>query len=83
MTKQTRRPGFGFYFLMLSLLIFGFYTISDQFGPETVTYAEVETLFESEQVVSFFVQDGDILYLNLKKWIHSEKRTGKHRAVSR
>ena len=66
MTKQTRRPSFGFLFLLLSLLIFAFSSFSDLFGPAAVTYAEVQTLFESEQVESFQVQDGDLLYLNLK-----------------
>ena len=66
MTKQTRRPSFGFLFLLLSLLIFAFSSFSDLFGPAAVTYAEVQTLFETEQVESFLVQDGDTLYLNLK-----------------
>ena len=66
MTKQTRRPSFGFLFLLLSLLIFAFSSFSDLFGPAAVTYAEVQTLFETEQVESFQVQDGDLLYLNLK-----------------
>ena len=66
MTKQTRRPNFGFIFLLLSLLILAFYSFSDLLGPASVTYAEVQTLFESEQVESFLVQDGDTLFLNLK-----------------
>ena len=66
MTKQTRRPSFGYLFLLLSLLIFAFSSFSDLFGPAAVTYAEVQTLFETEQVESFQVQDGDLLYLNLK-----------------
>jgi len=66
LTKQTRRPNFGFFFLLLSLLILAFYSFSDMLGPASVTYAEVQTLFESEQVESFLVQDGDTLYLNLK-----------------
>lgn len=66
MTKQTRRPSLGLYFLILSLLILAFYVLSSQFGPQTVSYATVEELFRGEQVVSFWVDDGDILYLNLK-----------------
>ena len=66
MTKQTRRPGMGFYFLILTLIVFGFYFISGLFGPESISYAQVETLFEQEQVVSFTVEDGDLLYLKLK-----------------
>ncbi|MBR2895268.1 MAG: ATP-dependent zinc metalloprotease FtsH [Oscillospiraceae bacterium] len=66
MTKQTRRPNFGLYFLIISLLLFAYYSFSDSFGPAEVSYAEVEELFYSEQVESFYVEDGDTLYLNLK-----------------
>ena len=66
MTKQTRRPSLGFYFLILSLLILAFYVLSSQLGPQNVSYAKVEELFRGEQVSSFWVDDGDILYLNLK-----------------
>ena len=55
----------GFFFLIFSLLIFGSYLISASLGPQEVTYAEVEDLFHAEQVVSFWVDDGDDLYLNL------------------
>ena len=65
MTKQTRRPPVGFLFLLLSLFLFGFYVLSDSLGPQEVTYATVEELFAAEQVESFWVDDGDILYLNL------------------
>ncbi len=65
MTKQTRRPPVGFLFLLLSLFLFGFYALSDSLGPQEVTYATVEELFAAEQVESFWVDDGDILYLNL------------------
>ncbi len=65
MTKQTRRPPVGFLFLILSLFLFGFYALSDSLGPQEVTYATVEELFAAEQVESFWVDDGDILYLNL------------------
>ena len=65
MTKQTRRPSMGFFFLIVSLLILGFYLISAGFGPQEVTYADVEDLFRKEQVESFWVNDGDDLYLNL------------------
>ena len=66
MTKQTRRPGMGLYFLILLLLLCAFYGLSDRFGPQSVSYAKVEELFRTEQVVSFFVDDGDLLYMNLK-----------------
>ena len=65
MTKQKRRPGLGLYLLIISLLIMLFYGFSDLFGPETVTYAEVENYFYTEQVESFLVDDGNMLYLNL------------------
>ncbi len=55
----------GFYFLILSLLILVFYLFSTSFGPQSVTYATVEQLFYQEQVESFWVDDGDILFLNL------------------
>ncbi|MBR3705245.1 MAG: ATP-dependent zinc metalloprotease FtsH, partial [Oscillospiraceae bacterium] len=66
MTKQTRRPSMGFYFLILSLLILAFYVFSTTLGPQSVTYATVEKLFHEEQVESFWVDDGDTLYLNLR-----------------
>ena len=66
MTKQTQSPGFGFPFLLLVLLILGICSISSLFGPKTVTYAEVEAFFESEQVTEFRVENGDTLYLKLK-----------------
>ena len=64
-TKQPRRPSFGFLFLILTVLILAFYTLSESLGPQSVTYATVEQLFHEEQVDSFWVDDGDILYLNL------------------
>ena len=56
----------GFYFLILSLLILAFYVFSSTLGPQIVTYATVEELFRAEQVDSFWVDDGDTLYLNLR-----------------
>ncbi len=56
----------GLYFLIISLLLLAFYGFSDAFGPETVTYAKVEELFRTEQVKSFIVDDGDMLYLHLR-----------------
>ena len=55
----------GFYFLILFLLILAFSVLPSLFGPQSVTYADVEELFRAEQVESFWVDDGDILYLNL------------------
>ena len=65
MTKQTKRPSMGFFFLIFSLLIIAFYAFSVGLGPQEVTYAMVEDLFRAEQVESFWVDDGDTLYLNL------------------
>ena len=56
----------GLYFLIIMLLLAAFYGFSDFFGPKTVTYAEVENLFYTEQVESFLVDDGDMLYMNLR-----------------
>ena len=55
----------GFLFLILSLLIICSYAISAGLGPQEVTYATVEELFHAQQVESFWVDDGDTLYLNL------------------
>jgi len=65
LTKQTRRPGSGLYFMLISLLLMS-YLLFGQSGSETdITYAQVRDLFVSEQVESFYVRDGNQLYLTL------------------
>ena len=66
MTKQTRRPGVGLYFLAAMLLLMAFYAFSGTGCAAAVTYSQVQDLFQGEQVKSFYVQDGTDLYLNLQ-----------------
>ena len=66
MTKQTKRPGMGLYLIPILLLLVAYYALSGSNRAPAVTYAQVEDLFRREQVESFYVQDGDSLYLNLK-----------------
>jgi len=42
------------------------YYLYESMGTTMITYAQVEDLFRSEQVESFYVQDGDSLYLTLR-----------------
>ena len=66
MTKQTRRPGMGLYFMVAILLLLAFYAFSGTGAATTVTYSQVQDLFQKEQVKSFYVKDGTDLYLNLQ-----------------
>ena len=66
MTKQTKRPGLGLYFMAIGLLLIAYYAMSSANMGATVTYAQVENLFETEQVESFYVRDGDQLHMTLK-----------------
>ena len=66
MTKQTRRPGMGLYFMAAILLLLAFYAFSGTGAATTVTYSQVQDLFQTEQVKSFYVKDGTELYLNLQ-----------------
>ena len=66
MTKQTRRPGMGLYFMVAILLLLAFYAFSGTGAATTVTYSQVQDLFQTEQVKSFYVKDGTELYLNLQ-----------------
>ncbi len=65
MTKQTKRPGLGLYFMAIGLLLIAYYALAGLDGGVSVTYAQVEELFAQEQVESFYVRDGDQLYLTL------------------
>ena len=66
MTKQTKNPGMGLYFLAIILLLLAYYAFAGGDRTPTVTYAQVEDLFQREQVTSFYVRDGNQLYLNLQ-----------------
>ena len=66
MTKQTKNPGMGLYFLAIILLLLAYYAFAGGDRTPTVTYAQVEDLFQREQVTSFYVRDGSQLYLNLQ-----------------
>ncbi len=65
MTKKGRTPGFGLYFMAIILLLAAYYIFYGTMGTTSVTYAQVQELFRGEQVKSFYVKDGDSLYLNL------------------
>ena len=66
MTKQSKRPGLGAYFIIILLLLGAYYLLENSLSDTTVTYAEVVTLFQQEQVESFLVRDDKDLYLQLK-----------------
>ena len=66
MTKQTKNPGMGLYFLAIILLLLAYYAFAGGDRTPTVTYAQVEDLFQREQGTSFYVRDGSQLYLNLQ-----------------
>ena len=66
MTKQTKNPGMGLYFLAIILLLLAYYAFAGGDRTPTVTYAQVEDLFQQGQVTSFYVRDGSQLYLNLQ-----------------
>ncbi|MCI8878375.1 MAG: ATP-dependent zinc metalloprotease FtsH [Oscillospiraceae bacterium] len=66
MTNKTRRPSIGIYFLFVIALLAAYYALYGSDSASSVTYAQVRTLFEQEQVESFYVRDGKELYLNLK-----------------
>ena len=66
MTKQTKNPGMGLYFLAIILLLLAYYAFAGGDRTPTVTYAQVEDLFQRGQVTSFYVRDGSQLYLNLQ-----------------
>ena len=66
MTKQTKNPGMGLYFLAIILLLLAYYAFAGGDRTPTVTYAQVEDLFQREQVTSFYVRDGNQLYLDLQ-----------------
>jgi len=66
LTKQTKRPGMGMYLAVMFLLLMAYQAVSNAGGGSAVTYARVEELFNSEQVESFHVRNGNELYLTLK-----------------
>ncbi len=66
MTKQRNHPSMGLYLAVILLLLCGYYLFFGALRTPKISYAQVEELFRREQVSSFFVKDGDELYLNLK-----------------
>ena len=66
MTKPKNRPGMGFYFAVVLLLLCAYYVFFGSLRTPAITYAQVEDLFRQEQVASFYVKDGDQLYLTLR-----------------
>jgi len=65
LTRQGKRPFFGIYFAIVLLLLVAYY-LYESMGTTMITYAQVQDLFRSEQVESFYVKDGDSLYLSLR-----------------
>ena len=64
--KQGKGPGLGLYFAAIILLLAAYFVFYGTARTPAVSYAKVEALFETEQVESFQVRDGDELYLYLK-----------------
>ena len=64
----------GIYFIILLLLLCGYYVVFGTSRTPDISYAQVRELFLREQVQSFVIQDGDELYLNLKDGsaVHNE-----------
>ena len=64
----------GIYFIILLLLLCGYYVFFGTSRTPDISYAQVRELFLREQVQSFVIQDGDELYLNLKDGsaVHNE-----------
>jgi len=56
----------GLYLAVLVLLLCGYYFFFGTLRTPEVSYAQVEDLFRREQVTSFYIKDGDHLYLSLK-----------------
>jgi len=56
----------GLYFMAAIVLLLAFYAFSGSMGSTGITYAQVQDLFQREQVKSFYVKDGTDLYLNLQ-----------------
>ena len=63
--NKTKRPFMGIYFAAILLLLAAYYFFYGSMAAPTVTFAQVETLFESGKVISFSIRDGNDLYLNL------------------
>ena len=66
MTKPKNRPGMGFYFAVMLLLLCAYSFFFGSLRTPAISYAQVENLFRQEQVASFYVKDGNQLYLTLK-----------------
>ena len=64
----------GIYFALIVLLLAAYYFLYGSTGASTVSFAQVETLFEKGKVTSFSIRDGNDLYLNLQDGttVHNE-----------
>jgi len=65
LTKQNKRPISGLYFILLFAMLILMLLFPAESGTADVSYARVRELFESEQVESFQIRDGNQLYLKL------------------
>jgi len=66
LTKQNKRPNMGILFMAIMLLLVAWQALGAVGGASMITYAQVEELFYREQVESFYVQNGDELFLTLR-----------------
>ena len=66
MSRPKNRPGTGFLIAVVLLLLFAYYFFFGSLRTPTITYAQVESLFRQEQVASFYVKNGNQLFLTLK-----------------
>ncbi len=66
MRKEGRGPSLGLYFVLLLLMLGAYYIFFSTGRTQEVSYSQVEDLFRLEQVESFYVKDGNQLYLKLK-----------------
>ena len=66
MKKNKKTRDIGFYVLILVVLVAVIFLMLSNNETESMSYTEVRSLFENEQVKSFTV-DGDTLYLSLKE----------------
>ncbi len=71
--KPNRRRDIGFYVLILVILLSVIFILTSQNKSSSeLTFSEVETLFEKEQVESFVVE-GDKLFLQLRSEYNGSK----------
>ena len=66
MSKKRTGPGPGFYFVVLALLLASYALFFSATQAPAVSYAQVQSLFQREQVERFYVRNGKELTLYLR-----------------